>query len=85
MSITERLRWQVNVTRMNTAQETITDCALMMQAADVLDAIDALHQPYYDTDPDSFTIGYRFCMCGCEDPWPACPTHLLIHPEDTPS
>jgi hypothetical protein len=48
---------------------------------DLLAAIDALHKPYYDTCPDSFTMGERFCICGSDDPWP-CPTVRLLHPEE---
>ena len=46
-------------------------------AADLLDAIDALHQPIdnpYDSTPNS--------LCGhCLHQWP-CQTHRLLHPEE---
>ena len=49
-------------------------------AADLLDAIGALHQPVsnpYDSEPNS--------LCGhCLHQWP-CKTHRLLHPEGGPS
>jgi hypothetical protein len=45
-------------------------------AADVLDAIDALHQ--LDLTPDHWG---RWWCAECERRWP-CPTARLLHPED---
>ena len=43
-------------------------------AADLLDAIDALHHPHS-------AFGETFCChCASQD-WP-CPTYLLLHPEE---
>jgi lipopolysaccharide biosynthesis regulator YciM len=44
---------------------------------DVLDAIDALHQPL-EIQHDSFT---RYGCRNCGFTWP-CPTARLLHPED---
>jgi hypothetical protein len=41
-------------------------------AADLLDAIDALHQPWEE--------GHNWCAA-CDVPWP-CQTHRLLHPEE---
>jgi hypothetical protein len=49
----------------------------MEAAADLLDAIDALHQPEPDPDDDS----YEWCI-ECDHQWP-CPTARLLHPEGT--
>jgi hypothetical protein len=46
-------------------------------AADLLDAIDALHQPEAQFDRE------WCCVCFTE-PWP-CKTHSLLHPEGGPS
>ena len=41
-------------------------------AADLIDAIDALHQPWEE--------GHNWCAA-CDVPWP-CSTALLLHPEE---
>lgn len=45
-----------------------------------LAAIDALHRGEYDVDPDSFTMGQKFCVTDDEE-WP-CRTHRILHPEE---
>ena len=49
----------------------------VVAAADLLDAIDALHQPIanpFDSEPNS--------LCGhCLHQWP-CETHVLLHPKE---
>ena len=46
-------------------------------AADLLDAIDALHQP----DPDYYSPRDRQMCLNCDLEWP-CPTHELLHPKE---
>jgi len=57
------------------------DAVRRLTAADLLDAIDALHQPFHP-DPDNFP-SYTECE-GCLRitgiTWP-CPTARLLHPE----
>jgi hypothetical protein len=61
------------------APKNVTDDLLtaMLNASDLLEAMDALHQPIpnpYDSSPDS--------LCGdCLHFWP-CPTTRLLHPEE---
>ena len=51
------------------------------EAADLLDAINALHQPDW---PDNSGRNPAFAFCReCRDNWP-CPTNLLLHPENQP-
>jgi len=51
----------------------------LREAADLLDAIDALHQPSDPILDASTGLGDFWCeACGPGD-WP-CPTHLLLHP-----
>jgi hypothetical protein len=47
-------------------------------AADLLDAIDALHQPV------GYDGLYIFDCADCGQAWP-CKTHRLLHPEGGPS
>lgn len=49
------------------------DLGICNEAADLLDAIDALHQPEAQFDRE------WCCVCFTE-PWP-CKTHSLLHPE----
>jgi hypothetical protein len=49
----------------------------LREAADLLDAVDALHKP--DTDDDGFTV-VTFCH-ECVGVWP-CRTYCLLHPEE---
>jgi hypothetical protein len=44
----------------------------LLAAADLLDAIDALHQPISD---------HGLICDECDHPWP-CPTARLLHPDD---
>jgi hypothetical protein len=67
--LTDRLRAQVDYYHAELAGSVILD---LTTAADVLDAIDALHQQDYEY-PDECTE--------CSFAWP-CDTHLLIHPKE---
>ena len=55
------------------------DAEAMEAAADLLDAIDALHQPCPDLGKWQ---GERRCLCDSLYP---CPTSRLLHPEEGPS
>ena len=50
--------------------------ATAVAAADLLDAIDVLHQPEH-------SVGGTYC-CLCIELWP-CETHVLLHPVGGPS
>ena len=71
----DKLRARRNVT----AASSVVPSAFIVHVADLLDAIDALHQPIpnpYDSTPNS--------LCGhCLHQWP-CKTHRLLHPEGGP-
>ena len=53
-------------------------CNAAKAAADMLEAIDALHQPI--TDHDEELTPSTVCRC-CIYDWP-CPTHLILHPTE---
>ncbi len=68
------------VERLRDAHQTVpipSIASLYSDAADLLDAIDALHQPEAQFDRE------WCCVCFTE-PWP-CKTHSLLHPEGGPS
>ena len=81
------------VERLRDAHQTVpipSIASLYSDAADLLDAIDALHQPeaQFDREWCCVTSELRFdrewcCVCFTE-PWP-CKTHSLLHPEGGPS
>lgn len=54
---------------------------LAHEAAEMLDAIDALHQPI--EGQDEYLRPEPWCPA-CANPWP-CNTHRLLHPEGEPT
>jgi hypothetical protein len=55
----------------------VTATRYMTTAADLIDAIDALHQPQEGLD--EYLCTEPWCPA-CANPWP-CETHRLLHPE----
>ena len=78
--IVERLRSQHSDLRQGALYSKQEDPAwdATTDAADLLDAIDALHQPV------GYDEVYGFDCAGCGQAWP-CRTHRLLHPEGGPS
>ena len=73
--IVERLRSQHSDVRQGAIYSKQEDPAwdATADAADLLDAIDALHQPEH-------SISGTYC-CLCIELWP-CETHVLLHPKE---